>query len=104
MIFSYEMQKKKPSKKSKVPKHKIENLDFSKKPSLKGKTVEDYKRIIEVLYAEIERKDRKIDELQHTNDVLMKTAIKAEDKVKNWEDQFERISGISKRKGEESRK
>jgi hypothetical protein len=64
----------------------MKEYDITKKPSLKGKNVEDYKRIIDTLYKELGRRDKKIDELKEENVVLMKTALRAQDKVKELED------------------
>ena len=42
----------------------LEEFDPEKKPSLKGKNLSDYKRIIDVLYKELKRRDKKIDKLK----------------------------------------
>lgn len=64
---------------------KIPSFNPSEKPSLKGKNLADYKREVAVLYNELERRDRMIDELREKNEVLMKTALRAEAKVTEME-------------------
>lgn len=44
------------------------------------------KEIIETLYNEIERKDKEIDRLREENKLLMKTALKAEERAKQTEE------------------
>ncbi|MFH0874381.1 MAG: hypothetical protein V1859_00435 [archaeon] len=60
-------------------------FDPAKKPSLKGKNIEDYKRVVEILHSEILRRDKIIDTLREENTIIMKTAFKAEENAKNLE-------------------
>ncbi|MBN2422936.1 hypothetical protein JXB41_06945 [Candidatus Woesearchaeota archaeon] len=64
-----------------MKKKKSLEFDPAEKPSLKGKSVNDYKRIIDVLYKELQRRDSQIDELKQENEILMKTAFKAQEKA-----------------------
>ena len=66
-------------------------FDLTKKPSLKGKNIEDYKRIIDTLYDELKRRDTRIDELKDENNVLVKTVIRAENRVKDLEEKLSKI-------------
>jgi hypothetical protein len=55
-----------------------------------SKTSDDTKKdssekIIETLYAELERKDKVIEKLKQENQVLIKTALKAETRLKETE-------------------
>ena len=43
------------------------------------------KEIIETLYDELERRDKQIDRLKEENMLLMKTAVKAEERVRKLE-------------------
>ncbi|MBU0756997.1 MAG: hypothetical protein KKF44_02950 [Nanoarchaeota archaeon] len=63
-------------------------FDPDKKPSLKGRNVEDYRRIINVLYEQIERKDIQIDKLKEYNAVLIRTAFKAEENLKEFKERI----------------
>jgi hypothetical protein len=40
---------------------------------------------IEALYKEIERKDKQIEKLKEENSIIMKTALKAEERLKEME-------------------
>ncbi|MBD3203538.1 hypothetical protein GF327_04540 [Candidatus Woesearchaeota archaeon] len=61
-------------------------FDPKKKPRLKGKSVKEYRHIIDVLYTELKRKDKLIDELKNENRILMNTAFRAQKKVKETEE------------------
>ncbi len=56
------------------------SFDPTQKPSLKSMNLDDYKRIVEILYEEIARKDKQIDSLKEENEIIMKTAVKAQEK------------------------
>jgi hypothetical protein len=71
-----------------MPNKEKYEFDPNKKPSLKGKTIEDYKRIIDILYKELKRKDEFIDELKKEKEILMKTAFRAEKKVQEIQELF----------------
>ena len=43
---------------------------------------------IETLYKEIERKDKLIEKLKEENSILMKTALKSEERVKELEERL----------------
>ncbi|MBN1502788.1 hypothetical protein JW930_04535 [Candidatus Woesearchaeota archaeon] len=51
------------------------------------------KIIIETLYKELERKDKRIDELEERNAVLIRTALKAEERVIEWQDLVKKYKG-----------
>lgn len=45
---------------------------------------------METLYKEIERKDRLIEKLKEENNIIMKAALKTEERVKELEERFRR--------------
>jgi hypothetical protein len=47
-------------------------------------------KVIETLYAELERKDKLIEKLKEENQVLIKTALKAENRLKDLEKSFKK--------------
>lgn len=63
-----------------------------KKTSVKltKKSVKDYKKIVDTLYKELERRDKLIDELNERNNLLMKTALKAQEKARRFQDVAEK--------------
>jgi hypothetical protein len=50
------------------------------KPNKKP-TLNEYKRIVDILYKELERKDKIIEDLKEQNDVLFRTNIRTNEKI-----------------------
>jgi hypothetical protein len=57
-------------------------------PKKKTKKKIDKDKVIETLYAELERKDKLIEKLKEENLLLMKTALKAAEKQKKAEEKL----------------
>jgi hypothetical protein len=51
---------------------------------------ENSEKVIETLYSELERKDKLIEKLKEENQVLIKTALKAENRLKDLEKSFKK--------------
>lgn len=49
---------------------------------------QDKDKVIETLYAELERKDKQIEKLKEENHILIKTALKNSERLKEIEDRL----------------
>ena len=59
-------------------------------PKKKKSKTDNKEKIIETLYAELERKEKIIEKLKEENLVLMKTALKATEKQKQAEEMIKK--------------
>ena len=73
-----------------------DNSENSRSPKqlpeqLPEETPENISELQKAYAAQIERKDREIEELKKSNNLLMKTAMKQSEKAKEWEEVAKRI-------------
>ena len=58
------------------------------KKKQKGKEEKNKDKIIETLYAELERRDKLIDKLKEENMLLLKTSLKSSERLKELEEKL----------------